>query len=356
MPTALEIAMGRSVPLTQGILMAVQTSHPLLSAFDVRTTTDKRFMSLVLTGLPSSGFVEYNQGFTPSKTTLAIREFDCKLIGGQIAEEVITANEWNKAHPHAGYTYFDLQTEGKTTADLRHIERCTIYGTAVDPKAPAGLKELTPFIPASNNLSLTDSPDDYDFTKSVINAGGTAAGTASSVYSICFGDKDAQLVIGNDQGGEFFTMSDIIQQMLPPDPAKPTETSLHNVMQIHGFIGLSVGGFTKLTPDQTVPTQYAVRRLANVTNDAAAKVTDAKLEKLVLSHNDGKRPSILAMSPRSGDQWAASRSAANVSVFLGGMGSAKDSQVNLQAPRPTNYEGIPVVYTSLIRNNDTIEI
>ena len=51
-----------------------------------------------------------------------------------------------------------------------------------------------------------------------------------------------------------------------------------------------------------------------------------------------------------------SRSASSVSVFLGGMTTAKDSQVNLQAPRPTNYEGIPVVYTSLIKNNDAIEL
>jgi hypothetical protein len=354
MPTALQIAQGRNVPLTAGLMMAVQTSHPLISAFDVRTTTDKRFMSLVLTGLPSSGFVNYNEGFTPSQCSLAVREFDCKLIGGQIAEEVITANEWNKAHPNVGYTFFDLQTETKVVADMRHINRVLVYGTTVDAKGFPGMKELTPFI-SGNTLSLTDSPDDSDFEKSVINAGGTAAGTASSVYSVIFGEKEAQLVIGNDSGGEFFTMSDIIQQMLAPDSNEPTKTSLHNVMQLHGFVGLSVGGFTKLTPDQTVPTQYAIRRLANVTTDAAAKVTDAKLEKLVLSHGDGKRPSLLAMSPRSGDQWAASRSASSVSVFLGGMTTAQASQVNLQAPRPTNYEGIPVVYDSVIKNNDTVE-
>jgi hypothetical protein len=354
MPTALEIAQGRNIPLSEGLMMAVQTSHPLVSAFDVRSTPDTRFMSLVLTGLPSSGFVNFNEGFTPSKCTLAVREFDCKLIGGQIAEEVITAQKWNRAHPTIGYSYFDLQTETKVVADMRHINRVLVYGTTVDAKAFPGMKELTPYI-SGNVLALTDTPDDTDFVKSVINAGGTTADTASSVYSICFGDKDAQLVIGNDQGGEFFTMSDIIQQMLAPDSSEPTKTSLHNVMQMHGYVGLSVGGFTKLTPDQTVPTQYAIRRLANVTQDAAAKVTDAKLEKLVLSHGDGKRPSMLAMSPRSGDQWAASRSAASVSVFLGGMTTAKDSQVNLQAPRPTNYEGIPVVYDSVIKNTDAIE-
>lgn len=354
MPTALEIAQGRQVPLTAGLMMAVQTAFPLIGAFDVRPTSDTRFMSLVVTGLPSGAFVNLNEGFLRSSTSLAVREFDCKLIGGQVMEEVITAEKWNKAHPNVGYMYMDLQLEGKVIADMRHIERVLVDGLAIDAKGFPGMKDLTPYI-SGNVLALTDNAEDGDYAKSVINAGGTTATTASHVYSVCFGDKDAQLVIGNDQGGEFFTFSDIIQQNVAPDSAAPTLLALHNIQQIHAWLGLSVGGFTQMVSGQTVPTQYALRRLANVTRDSGCGVTDAKLEKLVLSHSDGKKPSILAMSPRSGDQWAASRSATAVTLFLGGTGDAKSRQADLQAARPDNYAGIPVVYTSAVKNNNAIE-
>lgn len=353
MPTALEIAQGRNVPLSVGLLMALQTRYPLLSTFDARSTRDTSFQTLAVTELPGSAFVNYNEGFAPSRGKMEVREFDCSLIGGLIAEDRITAQKWNDAHPNAGYTYFDLQLQLKMIADARHIERQMVYGKARDAKGFPGMKELTPFTTA-NVLALTDSPDDTDFVKSVINAGGTTSNTASSVYSVIFGDMDAQLVIGGDQGGELFSLGDMITQMMAPNPAEPTKLTEHNVQQLHGYFGLSVSGMNQ-TPGSVVPTQYSLRRLANCTAQTDATVTDKKIEKLVLSHGDGLVPSRLYMSPRSGDQWAASRSASSVSVFLGGMSTAQNSQVNLQAPRPTNYEGIPVTYTSAIRNNDAIE-
>lgn len=333
--------------------MAIQARYPLLSAFDARTTAATTFKTLAVTALPSSAFVNFNEGFSASRGTLAVRDFDCSLIGGLIAEDVITSNAWNAAHPNAGYTYFDLQMQLKMIADAKHIERQMVYGTVRDAKGFPGMKELTPYA-SGNVLALTDSPDDTDFVKTVINAGGSTSSTASSVYSVIFGEMDCQLVIGGDQGAELFSLGEMISQMMAPNSAAPTLLTEHRVQQIHGFFGLAVSGMNQ-TPNDVVPTQYSLRRLANCTAQTDNTVTDKKIEKLVLSHGDGLVPSRLFMSPRSGDQWAASRSASSVSVFLGGMTTAQGSQVNLQAPRPTNYEGIPVTYTSAIRNNDAIE-
>lgn len=351
MPTLAEIAQVRNTPLSAGIFQAVQTVAPLFSAFDARTRPGTKFKTLAMTGLPSSAFANFNEGFTFSAATFELREFNAALIGGQIKEEVITANEWNQENAATGETYFAIQTEAKMKADIRHVERVLVYGTAHDAKGFPGLKELTPY---ANVLALDDPPEDDDFTKTVINAGGTTAGTASSVYSVVFGPMDAQLIFGGDSGGELFTMSETIQQMLAPDPAEPTKTSLHNVAQVHGFVGLSVSGMNQ-TPDDVVPTQYAVRRLANVTEDSGKGVTDQKLERLVLSHNDGVVPDLLAMSGRGGRQLADSRSATSVTVTLAGGGTARDNQFSKQAPRPTHFDGIPIVYTSAINNTDAIE-
>lgn len=354
MPTILEIAQGRQIPLTAGLFMAVQTRTPAIAAFDARTTPDKKFTSLRVTGLPTSAFVHQNEGFAPSRGTLSTTEFDCSLIGGQIREAVEAAKEWNRTHPGAGYTYFDLQAHLKMLADAKHIEKQMFYGTVNDAKGFPGMKELTPYA-SGNVLALTDTPDDSDFVKSVINAGGSTSLTASSVYSVVYGETDGcQLVLGNDQGGELLQMGEIIQQALAPNSNEPTKLLMHNIAEMIGYIGLSVSGMNQ-TPNSVVPTQFGLRRLANLTGDSGKGVTDAKLEALVKSHGDGIVPNALFMSPRSGQQWANSRNPTAVTVFLPGGQSGVNGAVNLQVQRPTNYEGIPVVYTSAIRNTDAIE-
>lgn len=352
MPTLAEIAQVRQVPLSAGIFRAVYTETPALMAFDARTTSRKKFKTLALTGLPTAGgFVDYNEGFTSGKASLKLREFDAKLTGGKVQVERITAQEWDQENENGKFTYFDLQLYARMKTELKNINSVLFYGTGVDAKGFPGMKELTPYV---NVLSLTDDPGADDYVKTVINAGGSSAGTASSVYSVVFGEMEAQLVLGNDQGGEMFTMSEIIEQHIAPDSDDPDATLVHDVTQIWGYFGLSVGGMNQ-TPNDEVPTQYSVRRLANLTEDSGKGVTDAKLEQLVLSHGDNKMPSMLFMNGRSGRQWADSRSATSVSVFLNGPGDAKNNQVNVRAPRPTNFDGIPVTYDSAIRSTDAIE-
>ena len=353
MPTLLEISQGRNVPLSAGIMQAVYTQTPALSAFDARTASGTKFQTLALTGLPTAGgFVNYGEGFTSANATLGLREFEAKLTGGKVQAERITANEWNRTHAASGVTYFDLQLNARMITEMKNIEKVIFYGTAQDAKGFPGLKELTPFTGA---LSLTADPGATDYVTPVINAAGTTATTASSVYSVVYGEMDAQLVLCNDGGGELFTMTEIIEQHLAPDPTNaPLATLVYDVSQIYGYFGLSVGGMNQ-TQTGGVPTQYSVRRLANLTEDSGKGLTDAKLEQLVLSHGDNIQPSVLFMNGRSGRQWADSRSASTATLFLGMSGDAKNNTGSLRAARPTNFEGIPVVYTSAIRSTDAIE-
>lgn len=355
MPTLAQIAQARQVPLSSGVFTACATEAPALSAFDARTARSTKFMTLALTGLPTSAFKNLGEGFTHSDATLSVREFDAKLIGGLIKSERISAKRWDAEHQASGYTWFDLQVMAKMKSDMRHIERVLFYGTAVDAKGFPGLKELTPYV-SGNVLSLTDDPgaDGVDYAKTVVNAAGSTATTASSVYSVIFGEMDAQIVACNDGGGELLTMTDTIEQMIAPDSDSPTALLLHDVAQVYGFIGLAVSGMN-VTPNDVVPTQYSVRRLANLTEDSGKGVSDAKLEQLVLSHGDGKVPSMLFMNGRSARQWADSRSASTATLFLGGSGDARGNTGSLRAKRPDNFEGIPVTYTSAIKSNDAIE-
>lgn len=352
MPTLAEIAQVRQVPLSMGLFRAVRTETPALMTFDARTTNRKSFKTLALTALPTAGgFVNFNEGFTHANASLALREFNCKLAGGRVEAERITAQEWDNENSASEFTYFDLQLYARMKTELKHIEKVMFYGTSLDAKAFPGLKELTPY---TNVLALTDDPGADDYTKSVVNAGGSSSGTASSVYAVKFGEMEAQLVMGNDQGGEMFSMTELITENRAPDSNDPDATLVYDSVQLWGYFGLSVGGMNE-TPNDTVPTQYSVRRLANLTDDSGKGVDDAKLEALVLSMGDNKEPDMLYMNGRSGRQWADSRSASAVTLFLGQSGDAKNNTGSIRAKRPDNFEGIPVTYTNAILSTDAIE-
>lgn len=344
MPTALQIAQGRQVPLTQGLLMALVAEAPLLAVIDARTSATTKFLTLAIISLPTAGaFVNYNEGFTSSDGQLELREFDCSLVGGQIKAERITARKWNAEHAAAGYTWMDLQTMLKLKAQGIALEKQIIQGTAYDPKGFPGLKELLPYV-AGNVISTSETAAKYQYGRSVINAGGSTANTASSVYAIIEGEMDVQLVMGNDMAGtgDLFTLSEMHTSNEAPNPAEPNKKSLHDLQQFDGHIGLSMSGFNQ-TPNSVVPTQYSARRIANLTGQVGYGLTDALMSKLSRSFGTTRRPSRFMMASRSGEQLAASRQATAVNVMLGA-GPAITQTFNTYPPPPSDWNGIPIVY------------
>lgn len=356
MPTALEIAQGRQIPLSAGLFMALVTDTPALAAIDARSSSSTKFLSLAVTSLPTAGpFINYGEGFSVSNGAMELREFDCSLVGGQIKAERISAAKWDKEHGASGYTWFDLQTMLKFKAQGIALEKQLFQGRVYDAKGFPGLKELTPYV-AANVAALTVTSASHNFAKSVINAGGTQANTASSVYAIIEGEMDVQLILGDDMGGqaEFFKLSEVITSNEAPNSAEPTKLSLHDVQQFSGHIGLSIGGFNQ-TPGSVVPTQYSARRLANLTTDTAAKLNDAMMDKLARSFGVGKKPTKFFMASRSGEYLAASRTATAVNVNLGA-GPAIGQTFNTYPEPPDNWRGIPIIYADLsIGESDAVE-
>lgn len=356
MPTALQIAQGMNAPLSIGLFMAVRTVTPLLSAFDARTAATNKFLTLAVVSLPSSSFVNIGEGLSSSEGTLELREFSCSEIGGLIKAEVESSRLWDAYHQASGYTWFDLQTELRLKADMRNIERQIIQGTANDAKGFPGAKEMTPYNAGANVMNVGVSPQAGKFQKAVINAGGTTANTASSVYSFVFGETEAQLVLGNATGPEILRMSPIIQQMLAPDSNSPTKLSMHNLAEARGYLGLAVNGFNTEVAGQTVPVQYAVRRIANLTADSGHTLTDQMMDQLKRSHGSGRVPGLFAMSYRSGQQLAASRAPTAINFFMGQSGNANETTFVTYPPPPDNWQGIPIVYPDeAVPETDAIE-
>jgi hypothetical protein len=358
MPTALQIAQGRQIPLSAGLLMALNADAPALAAIDARTSRSTKFLSMAITSLPTAGpFINYGEGFTATEGAMELREFDCSLVGGQIKAERIAAMKWDAEHGAAGYTWFDLQTMLKMKAQGLALEAQIFKGTVADAKGFPGFKELTPFLTA-NIQTLTQTSASFQFARSVINAAGSAAGTASSVYAVIEGEMDVQLVLGEDMdpSGDFFRLSEMVVSNEAPNPAEATKRSLHDLQQFSGHIGLSIGGFNQ-TPGSVVPTQYSVRRLANLTTDTAAKLSDAMMDKLARSFGSTKRPTKFFMASRSGEYLAASRSATAVNYFMGQSGDAARASANIYPEPPDNWRGIPIIYAdNSIGESDAVEV
>jgi hypothetical protein len=359
MPTAAQIAMGVQAALSAGLLMKVQTAAPLFSSFDVRTSPDKRVLTLAVNSLPTaSKFVAEGQGVNASEGTLQLVEFDMNKIKGQLRQEKDSAALWDAAHAASGTSWWDLQAMLKTKADILNIEQQIINGTLNDANGFPGLKQMTPF-KSGNTFTMADSTQSQLFTRSVLNVGGTTDNTASSIYSIIFGQLDCQLVWGNYFGGELFSFSNIVEQYLPPNQNTPNDLLLYQISDMTAYVGLSVAGFNPQTVGQAVPTQYSVRRAANITNDSGKTANDALLDKLTRSHGIGMIPDLLVMSQRDGENIAKSRTPTAINFNMGQTGDAQLGTYGTYPAPPEFYtargKNIPIVYPFCVGSTDALE-
>lgn len=357
MPTALQIAQGRTVPLTQGLIMALVADAPLLAALQFRPAESTKFISLAVTALPTAGpFINYNEGFSNSNAALEVREFDCSLVGGIVLAERITAQKWDANHRASGYTWFDLQFEMKMKAQGIELEKQIIKGTAYDAKGFPGLKELTPYV-SGNVVAATETTAKYQHKRSVIDAGGSTSSTASSVYAIIENSIDGvEGVIGNDgqAGGELFAITEMLSSLEAPNSAEATKKSVHDYQQFWGHIGVSLCGFNQ-TPNSVVPVQFGARRICNLTAQAGKGLTDALMSKLHRSFGNSKTPTKYIMGTRSGEQLAASRQATAINFNMG-TGPAAEATFNTYPPPPDNFKGIPIIYAdNAIDETEAIE-
>lgn len=355
MPTAAQIAMGRNTRLSAGLLLSVAADVPLLDAFDVRTTTETEFLTLSRDSLPSSSFVRLGEGVSGGEASLSIRKASCSRIGGLVSAPVDSARMWDNAHAESGFTWFGLQADSRVKADMKNIEKQLIQGLANDALGFPGANDITPFI-AANLFTMAETAAKYEYKRPVLNAGSgvsLTANTASSVYSFCFGPLESQLIWGNDNGGDLFQFSEIVRQFLA-NPNDSTKQILTDMAQIVGHVGFAVGGFSPDQVNQAVPTQYSLRRAANLTADVGAKLTDAIMGKLVGSHGPAKRPSLIAMASRSGEQLAASRAPTSVNINMGPGNADAQSFVTYPEP-PKDWRGIPIVYPLCITESGAVE-
>ena len=188
---------------TVGLIEANIKSRPEVELFPFRTIRGTSYKTGIRTGLPTVGFRNANEGQTPTKSTFEQKIIEAFIFGGQIEidKAVADADERGAEYLKA------LEASGVTLAAMRAIGSQIWYGTTQDAKGFPGLKAATVFGGTTQNGDpLT------------INATGSTASTASSVYAVKFGEQDVTLIGGNDSA---FTLGEwMIQQIVTSGTAR----------------------------------------------------------------------------------------------------------------------------------------
>jgi hypothetical protein len=158
----------------------------------------------------------------------------------------------------------------------------------------------------------------------VVNATGSTANTASSVYLVNEGESVGVCGVYRGDGPTIEMGDTILMDMLNADgthyPAYYTPAM--------AYFGLQVGG------------AFSVSRIANITADSGKGLTDALLYEAWSRHPIGQKPTAIYMNRRSQEQLRKSRTATNAT--------------GAPAPLPDNWEGIPIVVTDNILSTEAL--
>lgn len=168
---------------------------------------------------------------------------------------------------------------------------------------------------ASGFAGFADVLDDSDDSM-VINAAGTTADTASSVWLVRVNEEDVTGVLGMDgvfDMGES-TVIDATDATGKHYPAYYTPGT--------GYTGVQVGS------------AYSFARICNLTEDSGKGLTDALVYKALELFPSAKQPTHIVMNRRSRRQLQSSRTATNAT--------------GAPAPLPKEVENIPIVVTDAI--------
>ncbi|QDV44373.1 hypothetical protein Enr13x_42380 [Stieleria neptunia] len=276
---------------------------PLLAALSaIEASNDTSHEWLKKTAAPTTGFRAINDGrenkkATYTKVVKALKLFDAgfSIDMGLLKSKNGDALRTREAKDHLMAAFADF-------------EKQIVYGTGQDADGFGGF---------ANETTCDDSDDSM-----VINAAGTTANTASSVWAIRIGEPAVSVVYGANGrieiGEEFPTVLD------------GSATGVYDAMRtpILFYGGLQIS------------TTLDLGRICNLTADSGKGLTDDLLSELFALFPAGRKPNAFAMSRRSQKQLQQSRTATNAT--------------GAEAPFPTEAHGVPIVVTDQITDTEAL--
>jgi hypothetical protein len=275
---------------------------PLVAALSaVPATNGNLHKYYKTTGAPVVGFRAENDGREHDSTIRTAVTVTLKILDASFTVDVAHAN----AYIGGPEALIQMELMEHMKAAYFKLEQQILNGTGEGDSGGFG--------------GLEDSHDLLNANSMILNAGGSTA--LSSVYIIRAGQADVSVVAGD--GGNIEVGETIVQRVSGATtgfyPAYFTPVS--------AWYGLQVGSV------------YSSMRIANV--DAGSNsVTDSLIYTGLKEWPAGRQPTHIVMNRRSLEQLRNSRTATNAT--------------GTPAPRPTDVEGIPIIVTDALANDETL--
>lgn len=310
-PTILDIAALNNSDQVVGLIDENIRYTPELQVLPARSIRGVSYRTTLVTGDPSVGFRQANEGNTPSKATFKQQLNECYILSGRVEVDKAVADAYDQ-----GRAAFEMIQASRTMKGvLAAVGSQVFYGVSADADGFSGLKAWTT---AGGAYAL--------------DGAGTTATTASSVYMVVAGLQDVSFQLGQNAQ---LTLPAFRDETIY-DSATPAKPIPGRVSDFTGWIGLQIGS------------KYSCVRIYNLTADSGKGLTDAKLYAAQELFPSGVRPTHIMMSRRSRSQLQQSRT-----VTLFGQGTSRPNQP-IYGSMPTEWEGIPIIATDSILNTDVI--
>lgn len=304
--TLLDIAKLNGSDKVVGLIEEALVLAPEVSLFPARTIRGTSYKTVVRSALPTTQFRNANEGVASSKSTFVNRLVETFILDAQIKVDKAVAD----AYEDGPAALQAIEAAGVVGSALKLLGSQIWYGVGTGGDAKG--------FPGAIGV--------HDTTNMVVDAGGTTAGTGSSVWGVKFGPQYAQMVLGNNGS---LQLSDWMTQQVT-DANSNLYTAYCSALT--AYPGLQVGNI------------YSVGRIKKLTEDSGKGLTDALIASLLqkFQTNLGMFPDVLFMTPRSLYQLRASRTA----TTPGGT----------PAPIPTEVFGVPIQVTNQILNTEALTL
>jgi hypothetical protein len=301
MLTLLDIAKANGSDAVAGLIDETSKAHPELTRGAARTIKGINYKTLVRIGLPTVGFRDANTGVASTKASHENRLVETFIMNPRWQSDKAVADRYEDG----AAAYIALEASAHMEAGMQTLAKQFYYGRS----SPGDAKGYP---------GLVDSVD----AGMVVDAGGTTASTASSVWAVKFGAKDVIWVWGNNGALD----PTEIDERDAEDADGNKFTAYHQ--ELLAYPGVQVGSIR------------SIGRIRDLTEDAGKGLTDTLIADLLSKFEAGIVPDVLFATRRSLKQLRASRTATNAT--------------GAPAPIPTESFGIPIEVTDAILDTEAL--
>lgn len=311
--TLAQLIVMNSVGVSNADISQIFQEAPFLASLAAAPSSNGTNHSFLrTTGAPTVGFRAVNTGVATSVAEQELVTIALKILSANVeGDQQVVKNFKHAVFGSGPAAYFGFQGRANLVSALSAAEACFFNGAS---GGFSGLKD------ALNVLGVA--------TKLVLDAGGDTANSCTSIYAVRSTDDLADVVaIGGDmtgsgafeiQAGEM-TEGKIVTALGPPELSFPTYR-----MNQEGYLSLQIGS------------KYSVARACNIDEQA---LVDSDLLKSLIDLGRSDRPFTHLVMNRQSGRWFA---------------KSLETDLVKNVPLQTQFEGIPIIYTSNILNTEAV--